>query len=125
MPDIVPNLLHLSSEVGEVAELVEPALDLVVSATNADAAAIARAALPAWSIEAVRGVARSGVPLELAAECLSRGEVVASDHWLAAPLAGAPREKGISAELEHVLMVRGNCPEARLAAVANRLSEAV
>ena len=34
MPDIVPNLLHLSSEVRDVAELLEPALDLVLSATG-------------------------------------------------------------------------------------------
>jgi transcriptional regulator with GAF, ATPase, and Fis domain len=125
MPDIVPNLLHLSSEVGEVAELLEPALDLVLAATTADAAAIAHAALPEWSIEAVRGIARSAVPLDLAAESLSRGEVVASDRWLAAPLAGASRNKGGAGEAEYVLMVRGNCPQSRLAAVANRLSEAL
>ena len=40
MPDIVPNLLHLSSEVADVADLLEPALDLVLSATGAEAAAI-------------------------------------------------------------------------------------
>src|SRR4029079_659798 len=103
MTDIVPNLLHLSSEVTEVAELLEPALDLVLSATNADAAAIARAALPEWSIEAACGVNRSALPLELAAESLERGQVVARDRWLAAPLKGAPREAGGAAEAEFVL----------------------
>ena len=34
MPDIVPNLLHLSSEVADVADLLEPALDLVLTATE-------------------------------------------------------------------------------------------
>ena len=67
MPDIVPNLLRLSSEVRDVAELLEPSLELVLSATGSDASAIARATLPQWRVEAVRGVTRSAVPLELAA----------------------------------------------------------
>jgi Nif-specific regulatory protein len=125
MTDIVPNLLHLSSEVGEVADLLEPALDLVLTATNADAGAIARAALPEWSIEAARGVNRSAVPLELAGEVLERDRVVARDRWLAAPLKGAPREAGGATEAEFVLFVRGNCPESRLAAVADRLSDSL
>ncbi len=125
MPDIVPNLLHLSSEVAEAADLLEPALELVLSATGSDAAAIARAALPQWSIESVRGVARSAVPLDLAAESLERGDVVESGGWLASPLAGAPREPGTMAEPEYVLMVRGNCPESRFAAVTSRLSDAL
>ena len=86
MTDIVPNLLHLSSELTDVAELLEPALDLVLTATNAEAAAIARSALPEWSIEAARGVNRSAVPLELAGEALERDQVVARDRWLAAPV---------------------------------------
>jgi Nif-specific regulatory protein len=125
MTDIVPNLLHLSSEVTEVADLLEPALDLVMSATNAEAAAIARAAPPDWSIEAARGINRSAVPLELAAETLERDQVVARDRWLAAPVKGAPREAGGAAEAEFVLFVRGNCQESRLAAVADRLSDAL
>ena len=36
MPDIVPNLLTLSSEVGEVADFLEPAIDLVMVALGAD-----------------------------------------------------------------------------------------
>src|SRR5438552_2151366 len=98
MPDIVPNLLHLSSEVRDVAELLEPALDLVLSATGSDAVAIARATLPQWSVEAVRGVTRSAVPLELAAESLERGDVTAIGGWLSVPLVGAPREPGITAD---------------------------
>jgi transcriptional regulator with GAF, ATPase, and Fis domain len=125
MPDIVPNLLRLSSEVADVADLLEPALELVLSATGSDTAAIVRAALPRWSIEAVRGVAQSAVPLDLAAESLERANIVASGGWLASPLAGALREPGMIVEPEYVLMVRGNCPESRLAAVANRLSDAL
>ena len=52
MPDIVPNLLRLSSEVKDVAEFLDEALELVLTATGADAVAIARAALPQWSVEA-------------------------------------------------------------------------
>jgi Nif-specific regulatory protein len=126
MPDIVPNLLRLSSEVRSVAELLESSLELVLSATGSDAAAIARATMPQWSVEAARGVARSAVPLELAAESLEQGIVVASGGWLAAPLAGAPREPGgIAAESERTLLVRGDCPESRLSVVVNRLSEAL
>jgi transcriptional regulator with GAF, ATPase, and Fis domain len=125
MPDIVPNLLRLSSEVKDVAELLEPSLDLVLSAIGCDAAAIARAALPQWSVAAIRGLARSAVPLELAAESLEQGGIVTSGGWLASPLAGVPRESGIASEPEFVLLVRGNCPESRLAAVANRLSDAL
>jgi transcriptional regulator with GAF, ATPase, and Fis domain len=125
MPDIVPNLLHLSSEINEVAELLEPALDLIVTATNANAAAIARATLPKWSVVGVRGVARTAVPLELASESMEQNQVVAGDGWLAAPLPGAPRESGGATEPEYVLMVRGDCTEARLAGVVNRLSDAL
>ncbi len=125
MPDIVPNLLHLSSEVKDVAELLEAGLDLVVAATGAEAAVICRATLPQWSIESARGVSRLAVPLELAGESLERGEVAASDRWLAAPLIGAPRDASAAAEPEYVLMVRGNCPESQLAGVSHRLSDAL
>src|SRR5437588_9276431 len=125
MPDIVPNLLHLSSEVVKVAELLEAALDLVLSATDSDAAAIARPALPHWSIEAIRGVNRSAVPLELASEALERDDAVAKDRWRGAPLMDARREAGSAAEGEFVLMVRGNCPAPRLMAIADRLSDAL
>ena len=57
MPDIVANLLHLSSDAADVDELLEPALDLVVTATGADAAAIVCATAPDWTIQAARGVA--------------------------------------------------------------------
>jgi Nif-specific regulatory protein len=125
MTDIVPNLLHLSSEVGDVAELLEPALDLVMTATHADAAALTRAALPEWSIDVARGVNRSNVPLDLAGEVLERDQVVSRDRWLAAPVKGAPREAGGAPEAEFVLFIRGNCQEPRLAAVADRLSDAL
>ena len=124
MPDIVPNLLHLSSEVSEVEDLLEPALDLVLSALNADAAAIVRAVLPNWSIESARGVARTAVPLDLAAEAVERGNSTGAKGWFAAPLSGSSRRFG-SAEPEHVLLVRAKCSEAQFAAVVNRLADAL
>ena len=123
MPDIVPNLLRLSSEVTDVPGLLEPALDLVMSATNADAAAFARATLPNWSIEAARGIARSAVPLELAAEAVNRGEFTTAAGWFAVPLSSAGRER--STEPEFVLLVHGKCAEPQVVAVANRLSDAL
>jgi len=126
MPDIVPNLLHLSSEVADVAEFLEHALDVVVTATNAEAAALVRAAAPLWTVEAVRGVGRSGVPLELAADAMGRDEIAAADRWLATPLAAAARRSGPAAtERQYVLLVRGNCPAFRLAVVAHDLSDAL
>jgi transcriptional regulator with GAF, ATPase, and Fis domain len=124
MPDIVPNLLHLSSEVGDAADLLEPALDLILSALNADAAAIARAILPNWSIDVARGVPRSAVPLDLAAEAVERNEVVAADHWLAGPLVGGTRRAG-GLEPDYVLLVRSKCTSAQFAVVANRVADAL
>ena len=124
MPDIVPNLLHLSSEVGDVADLWEPTLDLVLLAVSADVGAIVHATPPNWSVEAARGVARSGVPLELAAEAVERGEVVADAGWLAASLFGGSRAR-IAAEPEYVLLVRGKCSESQFAVVAGRVSDAL
>ena len=63
MPDIVPNLLRLSSELEDVAKLFESALDLVLQATDTEVAAITRSTLPDWSVEAIRGAAKSAVPL--------------------------------------------------------------
>jgi Nif-specific regulatory protein len=125
MPDIVPNLLRLSSEVEHVADLLEPALDVVAAATNAEAAAIVRAAAAEWTVEAVRGVGRSAVPLELAAEAAGREEIATSDRWLAAPLSDARRESGASADTQYVLLVRGNIPPARLESVWHGLSAAL
>jgi transcriptional regulator with GAF, ATPase, and Fis domain len=124
MSDIVTNLLRLSSEVGSVGEFLEPALDLAMTATSAEAAAIARSAMPEWSVEAVRGVGRSGVPLELAAEALGRDGTASADRWLAAPLL-AGRRGGAMAETQYILLVRGNCPEPQLAQVGNELSDAL
>ncbi len=123
MPDIVPNLLHLSSEVKEVAELLATTLELVVSATDADAAAYVRATPPHWSVDAVRGTPRSDVPLELAADSLEQGHTVGDAGWLACPLGGAIRHT-TAPEAEYVLLVRSMCPEPRLTAIVNRLSEA-
>ena len=41
MPDIVPNLLRLSSEVKDVAELLESSLELILAATGTEAVAVA------------------------------------------------------------------------------------
>ena len=125
MPDIVPNLLRLSSEVKDVPDLLEATLDLALSAAEANAAAYARAALPEWSVVAVRGVPRSAVPLDLAAESLEQGHAVMSDDWLACPLVGVSREAGTTADPEYVLLVRGKCQEPRLTGITNRLSEAL
>ena len=67
MPDIVANLLHLSSAAADVDELLEPSLDLVLTATAAEAAAVARATAPKWTIQAARNVAAGAVPLQQAA----------------------------------------------------------
>jgi transcriptional regulator with GAF, ATPase, and Fis domain len=126
MPDIVANLLHLSSAADAVDELLEPALDSVMAVTNAESAALLRAAAPEWSVIAARGIARSAVPLELAAEALERGEIVAADRWLAAPLGQSKgRQLADAGEGQFVLAVRGNCPESRLLTVAHGLSEAL
>jgi Nif-specific regulatory protein len=125
MPDIVTNLLHLSSEAGEADDLIEPALDLVVTATNAEAAAIARAATPNWSIVAARSIATSNVPLELAADALERDEVVSRERWLAAPL---PTTRNLDAETSEpglVLLIRGNTVPALFAHIARALADAL
>ena len=71
MPDIVANLLHLSSEVAEVAELLEPAArHRHWRPRAAEAAAIVEAATPDWIVESLRGIAAASVPLDLAAEAL-------------------------------------------------------
>ena len=46
MPDIVVNLLHLSSEATDVEGFLERALDLATGAANADAAAVALSTAP-------------------------------------------------------------------------------
>ncbi len=124
MPDIVANLLHLSSEAADVDDLLEPALDLVLTATGAEAAAIARATAPDWTIQAARGTSASAVPLDLAAEALERDTVVAANRWLATPLETS-RDHATPTESEFVLLVRGNCPESRVAATAVGLADAL
>jgi transcriptional regulator with GAF, ATPase, and Fis domain len=124
MPDIVPNLLTLSSEVGAVPDFLEPAIDLVMLALSADAAAFAQATLPNWSVEAVRGVGKSSVPLDLAAEATESGDVATANGWLAAPLRVTAAHAGGSGP-EYVLLARGKCSAAQLSAVANRVSNAI
>src|SRR4051812_23924548 len=123
MTDIVPNLLRLSSEIKEVPQLFDAALDLILQAAGAEVVAIARSALPHWSVEAIRGAAKSAVPLELAAESLERNEIVANDRWIATPLRRAGQTAGNTADSEYALMVRGKCSESQLASIAHHLSE--
>jgi Nif-specific regulatory protein len=124
MSDIVPNLLLVSSEVAEVAELFESALDAIMSATNAEGAAIVYAVPPDWSIKSVRGVSKSAVPLDLAAEALERGASVTANLWQAAPLSVAG-SRGQAAQAEYVLLLRGKTSESQIAKVAHCLSAAL
>ncbi|HEX4414652.1 MAG TPA: hypothetical protein VH107_13550, partial [Lacipirellulaceae bacterium] len=108
MPDIVPNLLRLSSEVNDVSDFWDPVLDLLCSATIADAAAIVLATPPHWCIVAVRGIARSDVPFDLAAEAIERDAVAASEGWRAGPIAGVSKASAV-AEPGYVFLSRCNC----------------
>jgi Nif-specific regulatory protein len=125
MPDIVTNLLHLSSEASELGELIEPAMDLVMTATTAEAAAIAVAAAPDWSIIAARGIAARNVPLDLASETLEQDEVVSDQGWHAAPLDAKGRRQRQADEPPMVLLARSRCPPAQFANVARGLADAV
>ena len=125
MPDIVTNLLHLSSEAETVNGLFEAALDLVISATGAEAAAIAAATVPDWTVEAVRGITAGRVPFDLAAEALESEDVACDERWLAVALCTSHNERGDSAEAEFVLIVRGDCPHVRFAATARVLAESL
>ncbi|MFO0788351.1 MAG: sigma-54-dependent Fis family transcriptional regulator [Pirellulales bacterium] len=124
MPNIVPNLLRLSSDVRGVAEFWEPVLDLILGAVAVDGAAIAHAVPPDWSVEAVRRVTRSGVPLELAAEAIEQGRVVEDNGWFATPLVGASRALPM-AEPGYVLLVRGTCGASQVDTLASRISDAL
>ena len=113
MPDIVANLLRLSSEAADVDDLLEPALDLALTATKAEAVAVVAPTLPDWSVLAARGVAKSAVPVELAAEALEHDDVAAADRWLAIPLVSRRGARSESIEPPYVLLVRGNAPKAQ------------
>ncbi len=114
MPDIVANLLHLSSEAAGPEELLGPALDAILSSLGAEAAAVMEATPPTWSVAATRGIAASAVPGDLAAEVLERDAVLRRDRWLAAPLATS-----------RALLLRGQCTEPQFSAVAAALSDAL
>ena len=125
MPDIVPNLLHLSSEIVEIEELLEPAIELVMTATGAESAAIVRATVPDWVVEAARGVTAARVPFDLAAEALEREDLVQSDGWLAAPL-GVGRRRNVDAgEAARALLVRGRTTVPIFTSVARSLADAL
>jgi len=123
MPDIVQNLLHLSSEVRDLKDLFEPALAVVMSATGANAAAIVEAAPPAWSVTSARGVAHSQAPIELAAEALEKNGIASADRWLATPLVDG-RTRDIAAG-QRVLLLRGSVARDRIADLARSLAETI
>ena len=73
MPDIVPNLLHLSSEVADLADLFEPALDIVTDGRPTPMPP--RSSRPRRPIGPSKPSAASAdrqVPLDLAADALER-----------------------------------------------------
>jgi Nif-specific regulatory protein len=125
MPDIVANLLLLSSEASDAEGFLERALDLTMGAARADAAAVVQATMPEWTIVAVRGVMRSAVPTDLAAEALERSQVVAAHRWIAAPLDTTHGERSELAESQYVLLLRGNISKSDAAAIAAPLSDAL
>src|SRR5687767_7266427 len=115
MPDIVANLLRLSSDAADVDELLEPALDLALTATKAEAVAVVSPTLPTWTVLAARGVAKSAIPVELAAEALEHDDVAAADRWLALPLVSRRGARTDSIDSRYVLLVRGNVQQAQAA----------
>ncbi len=112
--DIVANLLHLSSEVAGPSEFLGPALEALVDGLAVEAAAIAAATPPTWSVAAARGIAPGAVPAELAAEALERGAAVRRDRWQAVPLDGS-----------RALLLRGQATEAAVIASARALADAL
>ena len=125
MPDVVTDLLGLSSDATSPSELLKLALDVVVDTTKAEAAAVTRAAPPTWAVVATRNVAASAVPTDLAAESLEREGVVRADRWLAAPLSPAHGSDDARSEPAHVLLLRGNCAEGVFAEIARSVAGAL
>src|SRR5688572_18258328 len=123
MPDIVANLLRLSSEATDVEDLLEPALDLALTATKAEAVAVVSPTMPDWSVLAVRGVAKSAIPIDLAAEALEHDDVAAADRWLAVPLVSRRGARTDSTEPQFVLLARGNLQQTQVSAVAVGLAD--
>jgi transcriptional regulator with GAF, ATPase, and Fis domain len=112
--DIVAILLHLSSEARSSDELPGSALDAIIDATGAEAAAIVAATPPTWSISSTRGIAVTAVPLDLAADVLERDGVIRRDRWQGAPLAGS-----------RALVLRGQVSDTVFTAAARALSDAL
>jgi len=124
MPNIVLNLLHLSSEVGNVPDLLQQSLDLILEMPGIEVAAVVRATTPEWRVDALRGISRSNLPLDLAVEALERDEVVSAGRWLAVPLGSAKVHNDV-AEAPYLLMVRGQVPSTDLKSLAAALRDAV
>jgi transcriptional regulator with GAF, ATPase, and Fis domain len=121
---ILANLLHLSSEVSEPRDLLEPTLEAILSATSAEAVAIVRATPPNWTIAAVRNVGASSVPVDLAADALERSSLVRRERWGAVPVATSARDDSLG-EAPYALLVRGNASDAVLLATAGALADAL
>lgn len=108
MPAIVPNLLRLSSEIDDVRTFLGPALESVANFLSAEAVAIATAAVPTWMVESTRGIAAANVPTDLAAEALSRNDIVSENRWLAAPLITPQPSPSSPYPSQRTLLARGN-----------------
>jgi Nif-specific regulatory protein len=124
MPDIVANLLHLSSEVTEVEELLDSALDSILTSLDAQAAAIVQATPPEWNIEAARGIGRSSVPTDLAADALERNRLVSAERWRAIPLTVNHRTS-MAIPPQRVLMARGDFQADSISGAARALADAI
>jgi transcriptional regulator with GAF, ATPase, and Fis domain len=124
MPDVIRDLLGLTSDAASPSELLKLALEVVVDTTKAEAAAVARATPPTWAIVATRNVAAAAVPTDLAAESLEREGIVRAERWLAAPLSSTLRPDARS-EPVHVLLLRGNCAEGVFADIVRSVAEAL
>jgi Nif-specific regulatory protein len=81
--------------------------------------------MPDWSVLAARGVAKSAIPLELAAEALEHDDVAAADRWLAVPLVSRRGARSESVEPPYVLLARGNVQPTQVSAVAVGLADAI
>jgi Nif-specific regulatory protein len=122
MHAIVANMLQVSSEVAELAALFERALEAVIAATGADAAAIVEATPPDWSVKSVRGVRRGDVPLELVADALEHGGIVTADQWLAMALFATGNAAAAS---QRVLLARGNVAKDHFIETGQALANAI
>jgi Nif-specific regulatory protein len=112
--DILSELLRLSREAASRENFAGPALDAIMEALGAEAAALVAATPSTWSTLVARGVSSTLVPVDLAADALERETVVRRERWHAAPLEGS-----------RAIVLRGQVSETALAHVARGLSSAL